>query len=176
VTVTATRPLRISPDGDRRFDFVTVAYALDEPGRVTLLANGVPRVKSGERRRGRLTWSGRVDGHTVPAGKYRLTLVAFDAAGNRSRPVRAGTVRVRYIALAKDSVTVRPRGVVRVRVSTDAASYRWRFAGGGRETRVRRLELVAPRKPGRYMLFVEANGHADRMTVTVRKPPKRAKG
>jgi flagellar hook assembly protein FlgD len=172
VTVTATGPRRISPDGDRRSDSVTVAYVVDEPARVALLANGVQRVQSGLRRRGRLTWYGRVDGHTVPAGNYRLTLVATDEAGNRSRPVRAGTVRVRYIALAKDEVTVRPRALVRVRVSTDATSYRWRFAGDGGETRVRRLELRAPKRPGRYALFVAANGHGDRMTVVVRKPPK----
>ena len=109
----------------------------------------------------------------MPAGKYRLTLVATDEAGNESRPTRAGTVRVRYIALAKDSVTVRPLGTVRVRVSTDAATYRWRFAGGRGETKARRLELRAPKKPGSYALFVEANGHGDRMTVIVRKPAKR---
>jgi hypothetical protein len=173
VTVTATSPLRISPDGDRRKDAVTVRYVLDEPGQVRLLANGVQRVLGhSERRSGRLVWYGRVDGHTVPAGKYRLTLIARDLAGNESRPARAGTVRVRYVALAKDSVVVRPLGLVRVRVSTDAASYRWRFAGGSGETRARRLELRAPTKPGSYALFVEANGHGDRMTVVVRKRPR----
>ena len=174
VTVTATRPLRISPDGDRRMDSVTVAYALDEPaqhGTARQRCAAGARAVCGAGRR--LIWSGRVDGHPVPAGRYRLTVVATDLAGNESRPARAGTVRVRYIALAKDEVTVRPLGTVRVRVSTDAASYSWRFAGGRGESSARRLELPAPRKPGRYALFVAARGHGDRMTVIVRKPAKR---
>ena len=53
VTVTATRPLRISPDGDRRTDSVTVTYVLDEPARAALFANGVRRVLSHVRARAR---------------------------------------------------------------------------------------------------------------------------
>jgi hypothetical protein len=34
------------------------------------------------------------------------------------------------------------------------------------------LEVRAPARPGRYVLFVGARGHGDRMTVEVRRPPK----
>jgi hypothetical protein len=170
VTVTSTSPRTISPDGDRRNDSVTVRYAVDEPSQARLLVNGVQRVLGhGYRRNGRLTWYGTVDHHTYPAGSYRLTLVAIDQAGNRSRPVRAGTVRIRYVELTPQAVVVRPKSAVRVHVSTDAASYSWRFAGGSGTGRRPLLTLTAPKRPGRYVLFVEARGHADRTTVLVRK-------
>ena len=170
VTVTSTKPLTISPDGDRRSDSVTVRYSLDEPAQARLLVNGVQRVLShGERRRGRLTWYGTTDHHTVPAGAYRLTVVAVDEAGNRSHPARAGTVRVRFVELSPASAVVRPGAPVHVHVSTDAHSYSWRFAGGSGTGRRDVLVVTAPKRPGRYVLFVEARGHADRMTVLVRK-------
>ena len=173
VTVASTRPRVISPDGDRRNDVVTVVYVLDEPGQVRLLVNGVQRVLGhGERRRGKLQWFGRVDGTTYPAGTYRLSLVAVDQAGNRSGRVPAGRVRIRYIELAQPSVDVRPRGTVRVHVSTDAASYTWRLAGRSGTARSSRLAVPAPARPGRYTLFVEAHGHGDRTTVIVRKRPR----
>jgi hypothetical protein len=40
-----------------------------------------------------LAFTGRLGGRALPRGRYRLTLVATDAAGNRSAPARA-TFRV----------------------------------------------------------------------------------
>jgi hypothetical protein len=34
--------------------------------------------------------SARIGGRRLPAGRYRVTLVARDAAGNRSAPIRMG--------------------------------------------------------------------------------------
>jgi hypothetical protein len=170
VTAGRARPSTISPDGDRRSDFATVRFALDEPGQAQLLVDGRRRALAREaRRRGRLEWYGRVAGRPVRAGTYALTVVADDLAGNRSPPARAGTVRVRFVELARESVVVPPGGLVRTLVLTDARSYRWRFAGRGGTSRARVLAVPAPSKPGRYTLFVEARGHGDRMGVTVRR-------
>jgi len=38
---------------------------------------------------GRMTFSGRLAGRRLPAGRYRMTVVATDAAGNRSKAVHA---------------------------------------------------------------------------------------
>jgi hypothetical protein len=169
VAILSVRPRTISPDDDGRSDHVSVRYGLDEPAQAALRVNGVRRVLGkGVRRRGRLDWFGRVAGRPVPPGFYRLAVVAVDRAGNRSLPAQAGRVRVRYVELAEDAVVVAPRGLVRTLVFTDAASYRWRLAGRTGTARTRRLVVRAPARPGRYMLFVAARGHADRMIVRVR--------
>jgi hypothetical protein len=172
-TITSARPRTISPDGDRRSDYVSVGYTVDEPAQVELRVDGVKRVLgNGVHRRGQLKWYGRIDGTTMPAGTYRLRLVAIDEAGNRSRPSRAVLVRVRYIQLFRDSVVVRPLGLVRTLVFTDAASYTWRLAGRSGTTHAKRLVVRAPARPGSYALFVETHGHADRMSVVVRRRPR----
>jgi hypothetical protein len=79
-------------------------------------------------------------------------------------------VRVRHIELGVRSLVVRPRRFIRVSVSTDARSYRWRIAGRTGTVHARRLVLRAPAKPGRYVLFVDTRGRGDRMTVLVRRP------
>jgi hypothetical protein len=174
VATTRAQPRTISPDGDRRADSVTVRFTLDEPGQAQLRVDGVRRVLGQkERRRGRLEWFGRVNGRPVRAGSYALTVVAEDLAGNRSRPTWAGRLRVRYVELARESIVVPPRGLVRTLVLTDVRSYRWRLAGRTGTATAPRLVVRAPARPGRYTLFVEARGHGDRMTVEVRRPPRR---
>jgi len=72
-----------------------VAYRLGERALPSLYVDGVERVRGKFRRgEGHLDWWGRVDGKHVDPGRYRLTLVALDAAGNRSRD-RSFDVRVR---------------------------------------------------------------------------------
>jgi hypothetical protein len=56
-----------------------------------------------------------------------------------------------------------------VGVISDARSVRWRFAGGTGTAEPGVLVLRAPRRPGRYRLFVEANGHGARADVVVRR-------
>ncbi len=170
VTISSVRPRTISPDGDGRADRVSVGYGISEPAQAELRVNGIRRVLGkGYRRHGRLDWFGRIGGRPVRPGFYELAVVAVDRAGNRSRPAPAGLVRVRYVELARDSVVVAPRGPVRALVSTDAASYRWRLAGRTGTARAPLLVVRAPARPGRYVLFVEARDHADRMLVRVRR-------
>jgi len=173
LTIRRAGPRTISPDDDGRADGFAVSYAVDEPAQAALRVNGVRRVLgNGTRGRGRLEWFGLVDGRPVRAGPYRLSVVASDVAGNRSRAVALGRVRVRYVELGREAIVVPPRGQVRTLVSTDAAHYRWRLAGRTGTSSARVLEVRAPARPGRYVLFVGARGHGDRMTVQVRRPPK----
>jgi hypothetical protein len=176
VKVTSVRPRVISPDHDGRAEYVTVGYSLSEQGHALLRVGGVRRVLGkGVQQTGKLRWFGRIDGHAAPPGRYRLAVVAIDLAGNRSRPAPAGSVRVRYIQFARRSLTVRAGRRFRARVITDAASYGWRFARTSAKAHAKVLVLRAPQRAGRYVLFVDANGHADRMTVVVTKSPPKPK-
>jgi hypothetical protein len=160
-----------SPDGDGRADGVSVSYRLSERGRVRLLVNGKPRArKRGQAPVGAVQWFGQFRGQPVRPRLYRLELVAVDDAGNRSRRVSAGPVQVRYVELGLD--TIRAKGGTRfgVRVGTDARRYGWLFARGRGSSSARYLVLRAPRKPGSYRLFVEANGRGDSARVVVTAP------
>src|SRR5207237_8722896 len=117
-----------------------------------------------------LRWVGRVGGHGVPAGRYRLAIAARDVAGNLSKPIPIGTLRVHYITLAQRVLRVRAGTKFRVRALTDAPNVRWRLgkrSGVGR----RKLVLRAPVKPGRYHLLVQVNRHAARALVVVERRP-----
>jgi flagellar hook capping protein FlgD len=158
-----------SPDGDLRADGVSVAYGLDERARVRLLVNGKPRVrKRGQAQTGAIQWYGRFRGRPARPGTYALALVAVDEAGNRSRRVPAGPVRVRYIELGLDTIRVQAGRRFGVRVRTDARRYGWLFARGRGSSTARYLVLRAPMRPGRYRLFVETNGHGTSAAVAVR--------
>ena len=157
-----------SPDGDDRADGVSVSYELNERGRVRLLVNGKLRArKRGQAETGAVQWYGRFRGKAVKPGVYRVDLVAVDDAGNRSRRVFAGAVRVRYLELGLDSIRVRAGTRFGVRVSTDAPRYGWLFARGRASSSDRYLVLRAPRKPGRYRLFVQTRGRGDSARVVV---------
>jgi hypothetical protein len=160
-----------SPDGDGRADGVSVAYELSERGRVRLLVNGKVRTrKRGQAPTGALQWFGRFRGHPVRPRLYRLELVAVDDAGNRSRRTFVGAVRVRYLELGLDTIRARAGTRFGVRVQTDARSYEWLFARGRGRSSARYLVLRAPRKPGRYRLFVGARGRGDSARVVVTPP------
>ena len=161
----------ISPDGDGRADGVSVSYELSERGRVRLLVNGKQRVrKLGQAPTGAIQWFGRFRGRPVRPRTYRLELVAVDDAGNRSRRVFAGPVRVRYVELGPDVIRVRGGTRFGVRVGTDAR-YSWLFARGRGSSTARYLVLRAPRKPGQYRLFVQARGRGDSARVVVTPAP-----
>ena len=160
-----------SPDGDGRADGISVAYELSERGRVRLLVNGKQRVrKLGQAPTGALQWFGRLRGRPVRPRLYRLELVAVDDAGNRTR-VSAGTVRVRYLELALDTIQARAGTRFGVRVQTDAARYDWLFARGRGQSSARYLVLRAPLKAGLYRLFVGARGRGDSARVVVTPAP-----
>jgi hypothetical protein len=166
-------PRAFSPDGDRRLERVTVRYRVDEPARALLFVNG----RQVERTRfrpleGVRVWNGRRGGRALPAGDYELALAAEDTAGNVGERTAPTLVRIRYVELGRTTVRARVRTRFGVRVTTDARSIRWRFAGGKGTARRGLLVLRAPRRPGRFRLFVEANGHgASALVVVTRRPP-----
>lgn len=168
ITAEGVRPRLFSPDGDGRAEGIAVRYAVNGPARALLLVDGVRRVRGKLRlkQKGQLQWYGREGGRSLPPRTYRLTLVAQDEAGNLSAPAPSGTVRIRYIELRPRVVRVRTRARFRLAVDTDAAVYRWRFAGRTGIARGRVLVLRA-RRPGRYALVVEVRGHLARASVTV---------
>jgi FlgD Ig-like domain len=66
-----------------------VSYTFSEPAHGLLIVDGRRAVYTNStRRRGRLTWYGRIKGRQVMRIRHRLLLVAVDSAGNRSAPVR----------------------------------------------------------------------------------------
>ena len=169
-TIRLVRPIPaiISPDGDHRHDQVRARYRVDEPAHAVLYVNGTRRYRGRTQQlMGEARWTARSRGHGVPAGRYGVSLAAVDVAGNASKPILVGVVRVRYIALAERLIRVRARARFRVRALTDAPNVRWRL---GQRTGVARrsFRLRAPAKPGRYHLLVQVNRHAARATVIVR--------
>lgn|GEM_PF-412529 len=170
-------PRSFSPDGDGRRDGIALRYRLSEPGRALLLVNGVRRVRGRAREKplGQLQWYGRIDGRSLAAGTYRLRLVGVDLAGNRTPRVPAGSVTIRYLEISERAVRTRAGRTFAVRVATDAAGYRWSFAGRSGRARGPRLVLRA-RAAGRFALVVRANGHADRVLVVVDRAAKSRRG
>lgn len=171
-----TAPARFSPDRDGRNDKLAVSYRFSERAH-GLLFLGEQRVvrTRGQKPVGKLDWFGRVGRRPLPAGTYGFTLAAEDLAGNVSDG-RGFAARIRYIELSRDRARALVRTRFGIRVLTDAASVRWRFAGGTGRARPGLLVLRAPRRPGRYKLFVEVNGHAARAEVRVLPRPRRNTG
>jgi len=153
-----------SPDGDKRADRVDLHYRFSEPAYSILYVDGRELGRSHSKR---LTGTRQWYGRGKRPGEYRLALAARDLAGNVSPSTREFTVRLRYVDLLRPSYRAR-RGRVRVRVSTDAKTVRWRLAGRSGTARPSVLRLPAPTRPGRYTLVVSANGHRSRATVVVR--------
>jgi hypothetical protein len=66
-----------------------ISYTASEPAHGLLIVDGQRAVYTySTRRRGRLTWYGRIKGQQIAPGRHRLFLVAQDLAGNRSARVR----------------------------------------------------------------------------------------
>ncbi len=174
VQVLGVRPRTISPDGDHRRDGLVVRYRLNEPGRALLFVNGRRRVRGRARVKpvAQVEWYGKAEGAPFRAGAYRLALVGQDLAGNRSAVIAAGVARIRYIELVRHVIRTQTRRAFRVRVSTDAARYRWRLGLRAGSARGPLLELRWPRA-GRLELVVSANGHSDRATVVVTAAKRR---
>ena len=166
--MTRVSPKVFSPDGDGRNDQVIVRYRVDEPAHGILRVDGVRRVYTlFQPLEGAMTWNGkRKGGRSLRAGVHRLVAAAVDEAGNvgKAPPI---FVTIRYIELARTTIPVAAQTRFGVRVSTDAKSFRWRFAG---RTGIGTPGLLVLRAPdaGRYLLFVEANKHGARARVVVR--------
>jgi hypothetical protein len=172
ISVLSVRPRAISPDGDGRSDVVRVRYRISERAHALLFV-GARRaaMTKFQRREDNVNWYGSLDGHRLRPGTYRLSLAAVDLAGNESKPVRAGTVRIRFVELASRVYRVAPAQTIRVRVTTDAARVRYALRRGAslveEGTAKPPLALRAPRKRGRYVLTVEAAGHRAVAAVVV---------
>ena len=157
--VVSVRPRVFSPDGDRRADRISVGYTVDEQARGMLYVDGVRRVVSSSLElSGELRWYGKVDGQSLPAGRYHLRVVAVDRAGNLSRPVNAGVVRIRYIELTPSHLRAKAGGWIRVRVSTDARRVAWRIGGRHGIATAPAFRIRAPKTPRRYLLVVSEHG------------------
>ncbi len=172
LTVTGVAPRVISPDGDGRGDRVVVRYRLSERAHALLYVNGKRRVRTRAKRPvWQLVWYGKVEGRPLPPGRYRLALAAVDRAGNTSRRVRAGLVRIRYVTLPVRRLRAAPGRRLRLTVSTDAARVRYRLRRGSsvvaEGVSSPRLSLPAPARPGRYVLSVEAAGRRALALVVV---------
>jgi hypothetical protein len=166
-------PRVFSPDGDGRRDRLVARYEIDDPARAMMLVDGRRRVLSKFREtEGQLVWFGRVDGKSVRPKTYEIRLRAFDRAGNRSSTRRVVPVVVRYVELARDRIEVAAGRRFSVRVTADALTYRWVFAGRRGIARRRVLVLRAPETPGEYRVYVTVRGKADSARVIVTKPPE----
>lgn len=157
------RPPVISPDGDGRAEAIRVRFSAGERAHALLYVRGKRRYRGRAREEGVIRW-----GEPLRPGRYRLAIAAEDLAGNISDRAFAGTVRVRYIELARNVVRARAGLRFGVGVSTDAPNYRYRFAGRRGVGAERVLVLRAP-EAGRYRLYVQANGRADKALVIVRQ-------
>lgn len=169
ITVTRVSTKVFSPDSDGRNDRVVVRYRLDGPAHGVLRVDGkrweYTKFKPLE---GSLTWNGkRRQGRALPAGVHRLVAAAVDEAGNVGKAEQDIFVTIRYIELTRTTIPVLAQTRFGVGVTTDASSFRWRFAGRTGVGKPGLLVLRAPRA-GRYLLFVEANNHGARARVVVR--------
>jgi len=162
-----------SPDGDDRADVLRVHYRLSEPARGLLYVNGTRRVRSRfQRLQDELDWFGRVGGRLLPPRNYRLTLVAVDRAGNRSRSVPAGFARLRFVELPSRLLRARAGQRLAIPVSTDAKRVHFVLRRGSSVVASGssgpRVVLRMPAKPGRYLLVVNAVRHRAEAVVNVR--------
>src|SRR5262245_43424666 len=110
IRLVTERPRVISPDGDGRSDVVRVTYRISERAHALLYVAGRQAARTKfQRRRDNVNWYGSLDGRRLRPGTYRLQLAAVDLAGNESKRVPAGTVRIRYVELPTRVYNVRPR-------------------------------------------------------------------
>jgi flagellar hook assembly protein FlgD len=167
----------ISPNGDGVNERVRVVYRAGSKSRPILSANGevVVRGKARVAGRAQVQWNGRVGAEPARAGEYALTLQVRDLAGNLSTPADAGTVRVRYVEIARQSYEAAPGGLLRFRVVTDALPFQWSLdddkgmavRSGESDRNAVAVRLPKDLAPGPYRLEVSAAGATDEAEVTV---------
>jgi hypothetical protein len=170
ITIKRVAPRVFSPDHDGRREYVTISFGVSSTARA-LLYVGPRQVGRGRlaRTAGSINWYGGVHGETYPPGVYQLSLRAEDRAGNISPPTSDVRVAIRYLALGRKVVHVRPGKRFALRVSSDARSVQWLLRAKSGEGPPGTLRLRAPKKPGRYKLFVTSNGRSQAALVVVSK-------
>jgi hypothetical protein len=158
----------ISPDGDGRADSFRIRYSLGEPGRGILIVDRRQvAITPQQGRHGELIWNGTIRGRLVRPGNHVLEISAQDAAGNRTAPFPFALVNVRYVALGRTRVLVRPGGRFAILALADARQVEWRLHGAHGLARPGTLRLRAPTRRGVYRLYVTAAGHAAKAFVVV---------
>lgn len=173
ITSFTARPIVISPDGDGRFDRAKIRYRVDERATVELYVDGVRALRRlGTRSSGTMDWFGTAGGEPLPEGAHTLRLVARDLAGNLGPRSGSRTVRILFLGLGRNRVVARPGGRFAILAVSQARTLRWRLGKRSGVARPGTLRLRAPDRPGRYVLRVEANGHAKQAQILVRKAPR----
>jgi hypothetical protein len=168
--ITVHRPQHaiISPDNDGHDDSFTTTYHVNEHAHAILYERAhLVEYTRFQRLTGKLTWNGQLGGKPVRPGLYVLYVAAQDLAGNVSKPYPFAIVQVRYIALARARVVVKPGAKFAIRTSTDAPHVEWRL--GRRSGTLPRgtLHLRAPKRRGVFHLYVTAAGHSAKCAVVV---------
>jgi hypothetical protein len=166
----ATKYPVISPDGDGHADVFRVPYEASEPAHAILLVRGEQAVfTNGQKEKATLVWNGKVPGssRSLAPGRYVLKIAAQDRAGNRSTGVPFAIAQVRYVALGRTRVVVRPGGRFALRVSTDAPQVDWRLHGRSGTLPRGTLHLRAPKTAGVYRLYVSVGSHSAACSVVV---------
>ena len=105
-------------------------------------------------------------GSGLPQGRYRLVIRAVDLAGNLSRPVPIGIVRIQFVSVRPHVLHASAGARVGFRIRTQARRVRWRLGHAGGASAPGLLVVRAPR-PGRYVLVVTANGHTAQAVLIV---------
>jgi hypothetical protein len=165
------RPLIVSPDGDGRSDRAKIRYRISERGNVELYIAGTRALrKSGTRTSGTMDWFGTAGGEELPEGLHRLRLVARDVAGNLGPRSGSRSVRIRFLALGRTRIVVRPGERFAILALSQSRRLRWRLGESSGVARPGTVRLIAPTEPGRYTLRVDANGHTKRAAVIVEAP------
>ena len=159
----------ISPDGDGRFDGLTIDYTTDEPARAILFVDG-KRYEEKKRLEtsGTFRWYGKLDGRDLGPSLHHLTVAARDDAGNVSARSKSIGVRIRFLTIAPHIVRARAGGRFRLRAETDAPTVVWRLDGRRGRARANAVVLRAPRLGGRYVVTLSEGGH--RASAIVRVP------
>jgi hypothetical protein len=163
----AAKPVLLAGPGRSiaiRYDFSEPAHALVYLGR--------RRIILGRRSQGRdkVKWAGTLEGRSLRAGRYVLSVGAQDLAGNET-PAAARkqvTVIVRYFEVSPGRITARSGRSFTVHVKTAAKRYTWRLGRRHGARRGKLLSLQAPSTPGTYRLVLQENGHAQSTVVRVR--------
>jgi len=169
----SVRPKVLSPDGDRRRDRVTFRYRLSEPAKGLLFVDGKRRGKTRfARTEDSIVWYGKVERRALAPGPYTARLAAVDPAGNTAERTGPIQLRIRYVALGRNRISVTAGARFALRVSSDARLVRWSLAGRIGFARPGTLLLRAPLEKGRFTLTVSANGHATRAAVFVLEPSR----
>jgi FlgD Ig-like domain len=162
----------ISPDADKVGDSIRIHYKLNSAAHLLVYFDSKLVIRSrSHQAQGNVVFHGR-DAAGVPlkAGTYTLTFGAVDLAGNLT-PVSARrplTIRVRYIQLVPDRVTVKKPGVrFAIGVDTDAPHYWWKLNGEHGVASGPVLRLRAPNTPGTYTIAVGERRYTYRATLVV---------